>query len=337
MTVNRDFIWFVRGLGSPYVEDGNSWLEFSEALYRVALVNKVALIYLSRCTCGGGCAKLRGYHFLRLRAVLDVLARVSRVLEERGFRYAVFKTLRSFDEDVADVDILYLGSDDNGYRELVKALRDAGFRVMEVSHYCTTFMDPRYRFVTEVMVDVYREVSVGPLVYLDKGLLKNRVVVDRSRGFVVRVLDGVGELLATVAHAVVKEREVKLLDYLTSLYLVKAVGVDGVEEFVKLVKRSSLVYGSRLFFSIVALLHKLAHGFIPREIATILHRLGGGLDVRQLVEGSIPPYKLSRDDVVRVFIEKIADPMFRYSAVHGLPWFTLARSWRRLVEMVFRR
>ena len=215
-------------------------------------------------------------------------------------------------------------------------MKDAGFRIVKASYYCTTLVDPRYRFVVEVMVDVYREVSVGPLVYLDKRLLEKRVVVDRSRGFVVRVLDGVGELLATVAHAVVKEREVKLLDYLASLYLVRGMGGDGVGEFVKLVRRSCLVYGSRLFFSIVALLHRLAHGFVPREIALILRGLGGWLDVRWLVEGLMPPYKLSRGDVVRVFVEKFSDPVFRRSVLRGLPWFSSTRSWRRLVEVVFR-
>ena len=97
------------------------------------------------------------YHFLRLRALLDVISKISRVLEECGFRYAVFKTLRPFDEDVADVDILYLGFDENGYRELVGVLRGAGFRVMEASYYCTTLVDPRYRFVVEVVGDGVRD------------------------------------------------------------------------------------------------------------------------------------------------------------------------------------
>ena len=120
MVGNQNIIEFVRGLGLLYVERGGSKLRFTDGLYRVALVNKVVLTYLSRCECDGKCVGLRNYHFLRLRALLDVVSRVSRVLEECGFRYAVFKTLRPFNEGVADVNILCLGSDDNGYRELVR-------------------------------------------------------------------------------------------------------------------------------------------------------------------------------------------------------------------------
>jgi len=42
--------------------------------------------------------------------------------------------------------------------------------VMKRSFYRTTLMDARYRYVTELMIVIYREVSVDPLIYLDKRL-----------------------------------------------------------------------------------------------------------------------------------------------------------------------
>ena len=120
MVGNQNIIEFVRGLGSPYVERGGLKLRFIDGLYRVALANKVVLTYLSRCKCDGECGGCVTTVFFGLGLLLDVVSRVSRVLEECGFRYAVFKTLRPFNEGVADVNILCLGSDDNGYRELVR-------------------------------------------------------------------------------------------------------------------------------------------------------------------------------------------------------------------------
>lgn len=63
-------------LGLPFVGSQRKPMESSNFLYRIALTNKVSLTYLSKCICDEKCVKLHGYHFLWLRAVLDVLARL---------------------------------------------------------------------------------------------------------------------------------------------------------------------------------------------------------------------------------------------------------------------
>lgn len=329
-----DIVGLLRVLGTPFASSQRgSETCFSRALYRFALANKVALSYLSKC--GGGVAvKLYAYHRSRLEVLMGVLCRVCRVLGEGGFDYVVFKTLRPFEEDVADIDVLYLSRGVDGYRGLVAALRGAGLRVMEEGFYCVTFMDPGYRFVAEVMVDVYREVSVGPLVYLDKRLLVDRVTSRVYRGCRVRVLDPVGELLVTVAHSVIKEREVKLLDYLTALHLLHAMGGRGLGEYVGLARESGLVYASRLFLSIVARLHGLAHGFVPGRLVELLDMLGGAVDVGEVVRG-VPPYKVGWKAIARVAGEKLRDPVFRSSLIWGSRWFLSRRSWARLARVVF--
>ena len=227
---------------------------FSRDLYRLALANKVALTYLSRVRRGGLSEKLFQYYSRRLNALMNVLVDVVKVLDEHGFRYVVFKTLRPFREEVADIDILCLG-DDEECEELVHAVQSRGYRLMERGLYCTTFEDPRYRFVTEVMIDVYKEVSAGPLIYLDKKLLQDHVVLRDIGSARVKVLDPVAETLVTIGHSVIKERKMILADYLSILHYILSLTGEQLERFVELVKKARLVYASRWFLTLTTYIH----------------------------------------------------------------------------------
>lgn len=324
----------LRVLGSPFMGYSSLYVNlrcFSASLYRFMCVNKVALVYLSKYG-DEHSTGLYAYHYSRFKVIVDVLCRVSSILEGCGFEYVVFKTLKPFDEDVADVDVLYLGDGVEGYRRLITALERAGFKLMELSFYCTTLMDPRYKFATEIMVDIYREVSVGPLIYLDKRLLTEHVSLRTFHGCRVRVLEPLGELLITVAHSIIKEREVKLLDYLTALHLVYDMSSREIDEYVMLARKAGLIYASRLFFSIVAYLHRLTYDFVPGKLIELLKALGGAINVADKLYGTLPPYRIRFKDLVRVFREKLCDKMFRSSIVHGLSWFASRRSWFRLLR-----
>ena len=306
---------------------------FSRALYRFAFVNKVVLSYLSKCE-EFVTTKLYAYHRSRLEVLMGVLCRVCHVLDKYDITYAVFKTLRPFDEDVADIDIICLADDDAEYKGLVKALSNAGYVIMEENSYCTTLMDARYRYVTELMIDVYKEVSVGPLIYLNKKLFLNHVVTKNVRGCDVRILDSAAELLAIISHSLIKEMEIKLLDYLTALHLIYALSVDSIADFINLVRRARLVYGARLFLSVAACLHKLAYGFIPSKIEELLNILGGAIDVKDIVIYGEPPYKLGLLMLTRIYMEKLRDPVFKQSMARGLKWFFSTRSLTRLVSVL---
>ena len=83
----------VKTLGTPFANSQKKLIKFSKFLYHIAFVNKAPLTYLFKYVYDRKCRRLYNYHSLRLRALLDVVSKVSRVLEECGFRYAVFKTL----------------------------------------------------------------------------------------------------------------------------------------------------------------------------------------------------------------------------------------------------
>lgn len=322
----------LRAVGAPF-SDSKEVVIFSYHDYRVALSNKVALMYLSHCKDNGlEAVKLYEYHSSRFKNLLNMLCHVCRAFNEHCFKYTVFKTIRPFEEDVADIDILLLSNDSSEYEEVVRVLKGLGYVSMEKGLYCTTFMDPRHRYATELMVDVYRKVSVGPLIYLDKRILHNHVILKDVNGCKVRALDSVAELLVTIAHSVIKEVEIKLLDYLTALYLLYSMDEEGMAVFIRLVNESGLIYGTRLFLSLVAYLHKLAHGFIPDKLRMLLNMLGGAININNVINHELPPYRLSSTAIARVFMEKLGDPIFRSSAPRGLRWFLSRRSILRLAH-----
>ena len=330
----------LKSLSSPFTLNLNARdIIFSHELYRLALRNKVVLSYLSRCIfLDSNARRFYTYYRWRYENLLEILCKACNVLEEHGFRYAVFKTLRPFDEDVADIDIISLSDDLSEYNELVRALSDFGYVVMEKSFYCTTFMDINYRYIVELMIDAYREVSAGPFIYLNKKLFLDHIVVkDIKEGCKVKILDPVAESLVTIAHSLIKEMKVRMLDYLTILYLSYKMNKDSMVDFIDLVKRAKLVYGTRLFLSIVLYLHKMAHGFVPDKIVKLLEMLGGNMDVHNIIMNNKSPYRLNYPLLTRIYIEKIRDPVFRHSIAKGLKWISSKKSIARLTRAIIHK
>ena len=309
---------------------------FPKNLYILALVNKIVLAYLSRVHRVDKSEKLFYYHNRRLNVLMKVLADIVKALNEHGFRYVVFKTLRPFREEVADIDILCLG-DEVEYFEITRAIESRGYRLMECSLHCTTFEDPRYRFVTEVMIDVYREVCAGPLIYLDKKLLHDHVVVRNIGSARVKVLDPVAEVLVTIGHSVIKERKVILADYLSVLHYMSSMTCEQMEHLVELIRRARLVHASRWFFTLATYIHKTAHGFIPEELGKLINMLGGIINLDVDVLKREPPFPCSKRVLVKVFTEKLSDPLFRASIVNFAPWLSRGRSMHRIASLLARR
>jgi len=248
----------------------------------------------------------------------------------------VFKTLRPFREEVADIDILCLG-DGVEYFEIMRAIGIRGYRLMEHGLYCTTFEDPRYRFVTEVMIDVYREVSAGPLIYLNKRILRDHVVACDVDGLKVKVLDPVAEALVVIGHSVIKERKMILADYLSILHYILSLTGEQLEQFVELVKKARLVYASRWFLTLTTYIHKVVHGLIPKRLARLINELGGAVGSDISIFKQEPPFPCSKRVLVRVFAEKLGDPLFRTSIANLAPWLFKGRSMYRIAELLVRK
>lgn len=332
--------WFrlLRIIGSPFVEANNVYFEhFSWKLYRLAKSNKVVLSYLSGVNKNNVIMRrLYEQDSLRLKVLLGVMCDVCNVFNSLGIDYVVFKTLRPYKEEVADVDILCLAGEKE-YKKMIDVVAGKNYRLMEKGFYCTTFEDPRYRFETEVMIDLYSTVSVGPLVYLDKGLLEDHVVMVDAGSCKVRVLDPVAELLVLIAHSVIKEGRYILAEYLSTLHYLASMDEGQLEEFIDLVRRAKLTYASKVHLSITAYLHRIAHGFIPDKLEHVLDALGGPIIIPREVLYSEPPYSFSSRVLARVFAEKLRDPVFRKSIIKTLAWLSYSGSLKRLIEKFLSR
>jgi len=333
------WITLLRSIGTVFVESDKgskvNMLNFSKDLYKLAFVNKVVLTYLSRVHRDGISEKLFHYHNRRLNALMRVLTDVVEALDEHGFRYVVFKTLRPFREEVADIDILCLG--DEEYEELVHAVQSRGYRLMERGLYCTTFEDPRYRFVTEVMIDVYREVSAGPVIYLDKQLLGSHVALTEVSSTGVKVLDPVAEILVAIGHSVVKERKMILADYLTVLHYLKFMSNEEVGRLAELARSAKLVCASRWFLTLALHMYSAVHGCILKRLVDLVNMLGGAIDLDTNVFENEPPFQCSREVLARVLIEKLRDPLFRSSIANLIPWLFKGESMHRLTNLLVHR
>ena len=208
---------------------------------------------------------------------------------------------------------------------------------MECGLYCTTFEDPRYRFVTEVMIDVYREVSAGPLIYLDKKLLQDHVILRDIGSTKVKVLDPVAETLVTIGHSVIKERKVILADYLSVLHYISSMTCEQMEQFVKLIRRARLVHASRWFFTLSTYIHKTVHGFIPKKLDKLINMLGGIIDPDIDVLKREPPFPCSKRVLIKVFTEKLSDPLFRASIANSVAWLFRGKSMHRITRLLTHR
>lgn len=141
----------------------------------MAEANKIPLTYLSTI----GPEERRklpeySYHRARLRKLMEVVAEISALFDRRGVDYITFKTLRPYPEDVADIDMLNMGSR-NDYKKIMKILEEDGYLLIGRGAYCTAFQEHKILFKAELMIDVYDEISASRIVYLDKRRLRNHV------------------------------------------------------------------------------------------------------------------------------------------------------------------
>jgi len=321
MCANRLLLTLLKTIGSPLISNNfqaDERLEdsYSSKLYSIAEVNKIPLTYL-------GAANLQerkrlpeyNYHCSRLRRLMEVVAEVSELFNREGMNYVIFKTLRPYPEYVADIDVLNMGLRNN-YRKMVEVLKESGYLLMEEGTYCTTFRDYKTRFKTEVMIDVYDEISVGHLIYLDKHKLNHYIVKKKLPvGQVVRVFSPEAELLVTIAHSAIKENQYILAEYYATLHYLAIMDQRAIERLVDLVRENKLVNAFRWHLTITSILHNFAFGFIPEKLSNLLFRLGGSWSkvYRQVFESMYPPYKCDPLTLASIFREKMQDSIFRRS------------------------
>jgi len=310
-------ILLLRIIGSPFVPNPYQQnVTNLRQLYFIAEANKILLTYLN--TVNPQERKRLpeyDYHCSRLHRLIEILVEISKLFDEKGINYVVFKTLRPYPEDVADIDVLSMGSHSD-YKKMVDVLEENGYLLMERGAYCTTFQDYKTRFKTELMIDVYDEISVSHLIYLDKHKLSHYTAEkELPMGQAVRVFSPEAELLVTIVHSAIKENQYILAEYYATLHYLALMDQHAIERLIYLVRENKLVNAFRWHLTITATLHKLAFDLIPEKLSNLLSKLGGlwSRAYRQVFESMHPPYKCDPLTLMSIFREKIQDGVFRRS------------------------
>ncbi len=340
---NNYLLRLLKIIGSPLVSNEARVSKelrgsYDQRLFSIAEANKIPLAYLNTVASEER-QKLPefNYHLSRFYRLMEITVDISKLFEEEGLDYIVFKTLRPYPEYVADIDILNLGPHKD-YEKMIEILRCRGYVLMERERggYCTTFRGHKTRFKTEIMIDVYDQISVGYLIYLDKRKLRDYIVEkELQNGGKVKVFAPEAELITIIAHSTIKENMYTLAEYYATLHYLAQMDQNSIERLTNLIRENRLMNAFRWHLTITAVLHKLAHGFIPEKIVHLLFRLGGPLSkVQSQVSKSNPPYKCDPITLVSIFKEKLRDDIFRRSLCLQVLTFPTKRFTRRLLTRI---
>ena len=305
---------FLRLIGSPY-ERKNPASENCdfEDLYNYATKNRIRLLYLNTLAKYGKIGPLQSERNKLLEKnnmIHEAFIKISNALEQADIDYAFFKSIRPYPEVTADIDILIFGHE---YEKVLTVLKTAGYPCLGRGPLSTTFQDVD----AKIGLDIYDEVGVSHLVYIDKSKLADSVfeakISDSCTG---RSLNPEADLLAVIAHSIIKEHIYVLSEYYTTLYFLKNTEYATLSSFVSLAKRCKLLSTAQVHLSITAFLHYYTHGFVPETISNLMEMLGtnSSFEVSNIARNGLRmPHKYHLTTIARAFAEKLGEPKARKS------------------------
>jgi hypothetical protein len=322
----------LRVIGSPFSETGKEQPADKDealALYDHAVKNKIGLLYLDSLEKQGklqdyGLTEKHSEELHRYDEQTATVLRISEVYNSEGVDYAIFKSLMPFRATPNDVDIIHFGKDEeyraaaelmlrSNYVE-VKGPVDSRQRMFHDARNCQ-HGDAHKKDIYDI--DVYQKISASHVLYVDKEKLKKRIVQADYKGVKYKALADEAELMVIIIHSIIPEMIHTLFVYYATLYYVQKMGDPQLKEFLEVSKENNVTYSVRAHLSIVAGLHKAAHGTVPERVSGLLKSLGGK-DAEEkglLKQGYKTPYKYSVPTVVRILLEKTRENEFRKSAV----------------------
>ncbi|MBC8224471.1 hypothetical protein H8E65_07785, partial [Candidatus Bathyarchaeota archaeon] len=270
----------LRVVGSPFAESTHSVpAEDAQGLYELARRNRMGLLLLTSLGDDDVPASLeeeRASMIEKSEETIRLIPRVASILQDAGLNYSLFKTIRPYPYTTVDLDVIAFDGDLEPFGEAFTA---AGFITLDEGPLSTTFRDPE----SSIGIDIYDEIGVSKIIYLDKRNLLDHVVdvevggpdgsapdlhvVDvEVGGGTVRALDPASDLLAIISHSIIKELMYVLSEYYTTLYTLDATTPGELDSLVTQASEHRLISPASLRLGISAALHQLAHGLIPENI-----------------------------------------------------------------------
>jgi len=265
----------LRIVGSPFMFETESPRNNQEvmSLYYRAVKNRMPLLYLTAIKKWNKLGKLKQTYIDihgRSQSTYDAMLRLSAILREAAIEYALFKTVRPYLETTVDIDVIILEQGED-YKRSISRMNGAGYERLGHGPNSITFKDP----YLNIGVDLYREVAVSQVIYLDKDKIRQHVIEKNigPNGETIRTLSPPADLIAIIAHSMIKEQMYTLSEYYSTLYFLVQMDSRDLETFIGMIYENALTNSARVHIGITAQLHEIAHGTIPEKIRKILYNL----------------------------------------------------------------
>lgn len=322
-------IKLLRTIGSPFASDQELTGSKEEALelYGYATKNKIGLLYLEslkeKLEEFGLKTKYQEEQKKHNEQSITAI-RISELFNSFGVNYAIFKSIMPFPATPNDVDIIHFGSDDefnnaakimlqSGYIEL-KGSADSSQREFHDARECG-HLNPHKKDIYDI--DVYQKVAASYIIYLDKRKLEKYVTEIGRSDNRIKVLKPEAELVAIIIHSIIPEQLCTLFVYYATLHHLVRMNSEEIDRFIAIARENNVIFPVKAHCSLVAALHKVAHGFVPEIIEGLLTQLGDETrEKRILLENNFKmPHKYSLSAVMRILLEKSKETEFRRSVV----------------------
>ena len=136
----------LRIIGTPYYDKPySSDIREDTDLFDVAFKNRVELLYLEKLRKSGKLCQLTERYdnlIMRHRETLITVERIAELLNSKDAPYVIIKTFRLYPAVPNDVDILFMGSDED-YPDAIEVMKQAGYVLFEIAPGQALFCDPR--------------------------------------------------------------------------------------------------------------------------------------------------------------------------------------------------
>ena len=302
----------IQVIGSPFIDSNNELdrLKIDE-LYEFSKKNRMPLLYLksiSELDVQDKYKKEYIYLIDRWSEIEGSIKKVLEILDREKIMYTTFKSIKPYREITVDIDLLILDC----YERAVKVLKKSGYVLLERGPLSSTFRDQEVK----IDYDIYDEVGVSQIIYYDKDKVREQII-DKPllTGGYIKSLSPVTDLLAIIAHSVIKEQMYIIAEYYSTLFYLERIGVKGIESFLKMSEQLGLNTAVKAHLGITYVIHKLVHDVEPLPLRGIISKLGyNGLEIQRVKESQLKmPHKFHPITLINALSEKLRDPKSRRS------------------------
>jgi hypothetical protein len=305
-------------------------------LYLHARINKIGYTYLRALEVSGVInrypalenelikqKKLFDKHVQSIKIVTDVLT-------DLGIDHVFIKTIYDFPVLPSDIDILIQCKLS---RKLIETLKSKGFIYFDkgphfISLYNTLIDSSIPRDKMSYDIDVYNEISLNYLVYLDKEYCFNNFKTNLS--YCIRVPPPEYELLIQLNHSIF-EHLYTLLHFYTFMRLLSNIDIVKLEKLTKITRSEKILsYTSLITLFII----KNANLNVEKKQLNVLENLA---DKELLMNINSIPYRFTLTQISQVLLEKAKNPHYLYHMLNSMLHFSYPNQINHVVNQIVLR